>query len=191
MLKIHVSIFYNISLCVWSVAQSCSTLHNPTDCSPPGSSVHGIFQEIILEWVALSYSREPSQPRDQTRISHAFLNWQAGSKPLHHLGSPIMFLDQQDISVTLVIVVQSLQPHGLQLARLSCPSLSLELAQTHVRWIGDAIQPCHPLLLLLPLPSFFPRIRVFSNELALHIRWPKVLELQHQSFQWIFRVYFL
>ena len=44
---------------------------------------------------------------------------------------------------------------------------------------------CHPLLLL---PSIFPSIRVFSNESTLHIRWPKVLELQHQSFQWIFRV---
>ena len=44
----------------------------------------------------------------------------------------------------------------------------LELAETHVHWIGDAIQPSHPLL-----PSIFPSIRVFSNELALHIRWPK------------------
>ena len=53
----------------------------------------------------------------------------------------------------------------------------LELAQTHVHSVGDAIQPshhptnlCHPLLLL---PSFFPSIRVFSNELTLHIRCPK------------------
>ena len=48
---------------------------------------------------------------------------------------------------------------------------------------------CHPLL----LPSLFPSFRVFSNESALHIRWPKYLELwlQHQSFQWIFRTDFL
>ena len=39
------------------------------DCSPPGSSVHGIFQARILEWVAISSSRGPSQPRNQTRIS--------------------------------------------------------------------------------------------------------------------------
>ena len=48
-----------------------------------------------------------------------------------------------------------------------------EFAQTHVHWVSDAIQPsipCHPLLLL---PSIFPSIRVFSCELALHIRWPK------------------
>ena len=48
----------------------------------------------------------------------------------------------------------------------------LELAQTHVHRVGDAIQPSHPLLSLL-LPSIFPSIRVFSNESALHIRWPK------------------
>ena len=48
-----------------------------------------------------------------------------------------------------------------------------ELAQVHVHWIGDAIQPSHPLPPLLLLPSVFPSIRVFSNELALHTRWPK------------------
>ena len=49
----------------------------------------------------------------------------------------------------------------------------LEFAQTHVRWVGDAFQLSHPLPLLLLLPSIFPSIRVFSNESALHIRWPK------------------
>ena len=49
----------------------------------------------------------------------------------------------------------------------------LEFAHTHVRWVSDAIQPSHPLLPLLLLPSIFHSIRVFSNELALCIRWPK------------------
>ena len=43
---------------VW--AQSCATLCNPMNCSPPGSSVHGIFQARILEWVAVSFSRQSS-----------------------------------------------------------------------------------------------------------------------------------
>ena len=47
-----------------------------------------------------------------------------------------------------------------------------ELAQTHVHWVGDAIQPFHPLL-SPSLPSIFPSIRVYSNELAFHIRRPK------------------
>ena len=40
------------------------------DCSPPGSSVHGIFQAIVLEWIAISYFRGSSQPRDRTQVSH-------------------------------------------------------------------------------------------------------------------------
>ena len=51
------------------VPQSCPTLCNPTDCSPPGSSVHGIFQARGLEWVAISFSRGSFQPRDQTQVS--------------------------------------------------------------------------------------------------------------------------
>ena len=46
------------------VAQLCLTLCDPLDCSPPGSSVHGIFQAGILEWVAISFSRGSSGPRD-------------------------------------------------------------------------------------------------------------------------------
>ena len=51
-------------VCVCVVAQSCPTLGALLDCSPPGSSVHGILQARILEWVAISYSRGSSQPRD-------------------------------------------------------------------------------------------------------------------------------
>ena len=45
-----------------------------------------------------------------------------------------------------------------------------DLAETYVDWVSDAIQPSYPLSPLLPLPSIFPSIRVFSIELALHIR---------------------
>ena len=48
------------------VAQLCSTLCNPTDCSPPGSSGCEISQARILEWVAISFSKGLSPPRDQT-----------------------------------------------------------------------------------------------------------------------------
>ena len=51
------------------VAQSCPTPSDPMDCSPPGSSVHGISQARILEWVAISFSRGSSPPRCQTCIS--------------------------------------------------------------------------------------------------------------------------
>ena len=56
---------------VWSmtVAQSYLILCNPIDYSPPGSSVHGILQKRILEWLAVSFSQGSSQPRDSTRVS--------------------------------------------------------------------------------------------------------------------------
>ena len=49
----------------------------------------------------------------------------------------------------------------------------LEFTQTHVHWVGNAIQPSHPLLSPSFPPSIFPSIRVLSNESVLHIRWPK------------------
>ena len=52
------------------VAQSYPTLCDPIDCSLPGSTIHGIFQARILEWVAISFSRRSSRSRDWTRVSH-------------------------------------------------------------------------------------------------------------------------
>ena len=52
------------------VPQSCLNLCDPIDCSLPASSVHGIFQARVLEWVAFSFSRGSSQPRDWTQVSH-------------------------------------------------------------------------------------------------------------------------
>ena len=49
--------------------QSCPTLCDPVDCSPPGSSAHGSLQARILEWVAISFPRGSSRPRNQTRVS--------------------------------------------------------------------------------------------------------------------------
>ena len=53
----------------WSeVAQSCLTLWDPMDYSLPGSSLHGILQARVLEWVAISFSRGSSRPRDRTQV---------------------------------------------------------------------------------------------------------------------------
>ena len=51
------------------VTQLCPTLCDPMDCSLPGSSLHGILQARVLEWVAISFSRGSSWPRDQTQVS--------------------------------------------------------------------------------------------------------------------------
>ena len=61
------------------VTQLCLTLYDPMDCSSPGSSVYGILQPRILEWVAIPFSRGSSQPRDWTQDSHTagrfFTSW--------------------------------------------------------------------------------------------------------------------
>ena len=57
------------------------TLCNPMDSSLPGSSVHGISQARILEWVAISFSQRSSRPRDQTHVSYVFC---IGKQVLYH-----------------------------------------------------------------------------------------------------------
>ena len=57
-----------VCVCV-CVSQSCPTLCDPMDCSPPHSSIQGILQARILEWVAIPFSKGSSQPRDRTRVS--------------------------------------------------------------------------------------------------------------------------
>ena len=62
--------YFNIWVTMCLVAQSCPTLCDSMDCSPLGTSVHGILQGRTLEWVAMPFSKGSSQPRDQTWVSH-------------------------------------------------------------------------------------------------------------------------
>ena len=75
---------------------------------------------------------------------------------------------------TCSVMSSSLQPHGLQHTRIPCPSLSPGICSNSFPltwwWPSNHLILCHPFLLL---PSIFPSIRVFSNESALGIRWPK------------------
>ena len=73
------------------VTQSCLTLCNPMDCSPHDSSVHGILQARILKWVAISFSRGPSWPRDRIWV-FCLLHRQASSSPLAPPGKPTVEL---------------------------------------------------------------------------------------------------
>ena len=70
-----------VQVCV-PLPQSCPTLCDPIDCSPPGSSVHGSLKARVLEGIAMPFSRGSSQPRDQTCIFSCLLHWQMGSLPL-------------------------------------------------------------------------------------------------------------
>ena len=90
------------------------------------------------------------------------------------------------------VMSNSLWPHGMQHTRPLCPSPAPGVYPNS--WpLSPRCHPTIPCRPLLHLPLIFPSIRLFSNESALHIRWPKYWEfqLQHQSFQRIFRTDFL
>ena len=82
-------IFYLENVSEWlKVAQSCLTFCDPMDCSPPGSSIHGIFHARILEWITIPFSRGSSRLRDQTwvpRIAGKFFTIWATRKPKEDL----------------------------------------------------------------------------------------------------------
>ena len=76
--------------CCCLVAKSCPSLCDPMDCSPQGCSVHGISQASILEWVAFSFSRGSSLPRDQTQVNclvGGFFSTEPSWKPPFHIYS--------------------------------------------------------------------------------------------------------
>ena len=94
----HVLIFQTVQLnsewivimkCVCVHTQPCSILYDPMDCSPPGfSSLHGIFQTRILEWVAIFF---PTQRSNLSLLG--LLYWQADSLPLRHMGSHVLIFE--------------------------------------------------------------------------------------------------
>ena len=88
------------------VAQLCQTLCNTMDCSLPGYSVHGILQARVLEWVAIPFSRESSQLRGQTWISHIvsrFFTLSHQGSPLSSQSYPILWLRIEIQRLPLVV----------------------------------------------------------------------------------------
>ena len=137
------------------------------DCSPPGSSVHGIFQARILEWVVISFSKGSSGPMDRTHVSyigrqilHHWTTWEALCLAL----SSVQLLSHIWLFVTPWTVTRQVSL-SITNSRSLLILMSIELVMPSTHLIL-----CHPLLLL---PSLFPSIRVFSNESVLRIRWPK------------------
>ena len=80
-----------------SVTQSCPALCDPMDYSPPGSSVHGISQARMLEWVAISSSRGSFRTRDWTCVSCVSCIGRWILLPVRHRGSPIKCLIQDHV----------------------------------------------------------------------------------------------
>ena len=86
-LEIKETVCVCVCVCAQSL-QSCPTFCDPMNCSLPGTSVYGILQARILEWVAISFSRGSFQPRDRTLISYISCIGRQLLDPLKHLGSP-------------------------------------------------------------------------------------------------------
>ena len=100
------------------VVCSVLTLCDPMDCSPPGTSVHEIFQARILEQVAISYFRGIFLPQLPNLCLLHLLHWQAGSLLLSHLET--LLLSPCCAVLSHSIMSDSLRPLGLQPARLLC-----------------------------------------------------------------------
>ena len=156
-----------------------------------GSSTHGIFQARILEWVAISFSRGSSQPRDQTTapelaggfftLSHQrspSINYQLQKQPLLYSTTwyyiSTMWKSFQFNSVQLLSRVQLFVTPWAAACQASLSITksrsSLKLMSIELVMPSNHLNLCRPLLLLT---SIFPSIRVFSHESALRIRWPK------------------
>ena len=96
----HCDLYYNglsecvcVCVCVCARSQSYLTLCNRMDYSPPSSSVHGIFQARILQYIASSFFRGSSRPRDQTHLSCAFCVGRWVLCQLRQLGKPIFLYE--------------------------------------------------------------------------------------------------
>ena len=150
-----------VVLCL--VAQSWLTLCDPLDWILPGSSVHEILQATILEWVTMPSSRESSQPRDQTQVSRIagrfFTDW--ATREAHSVSL---------VQFSCSIMSDSLQPHGLQHAKLPCPSPTLGTCSNSCPsslWchpaISSSVVPFSSHLQSFPASGSFPIRQFFTS----------------------------
>ena len=183
------------------VSKSCPTLCDAMDCSPVGSSVHGILQERILEWVSISFSKGSSQPRNWTQVSciagRFFTNWAMREACIHthththtHIYiksclclllcfklSTIFYSSEDKVQNSLLLFSHSVVSNSVTPWTAACQaSLSFTISQSLLKLMSiESMMLSNHLMLCCPLllPSIFLSTRNFSSDLTLHIRWPK------------------
>ena len=133
-------------------AQLCPTLCNPTDCSPPGSSVRGISQIRTLEWVAISFSRWSSWSRDQTHVSCISCS---GRRILYHWATSVQFSSVQTLSRVWLFATPWITAHQ---ASLSITSSWSSLRHTSI----ESVMPSSHLIPYSSCPESLPASESFQ-----------------------------
>ena len=147
-------------------AQSCLTIWDPVDCSPPDSSVHRILQARTLEWVAIPFSKGSSRPRNQTQVSRIaggfFAVWASREITLYYI-----------YSVQFSSVTQSclaLRSHESQHTRPPCPSPTPRVYPNPcplIRWchptISSSVIPFSSCLQSFPASGSFLMSQLFAS----------------------------
>ena len=205
--------------------QSCPTLCDPTDGSPPGPAIPGILQASTLEWVAISLSKAWKWKVTVKSLCHVQLlatPWTAAYQAPPSMGlsrqeywsgvpssTPLFYADwnlgninfgRENLIVSFTLKELSVQFSSVQSLSsaqhfvtpwISSPGLPVdhqlpEFTQTHVHWVGDTIQPSHPLSApspLAPNPSQHQSLFKWVNS-SHEVAKVLAFQLQHQSFQW-------
>ena len=123
--------FFLSQLVLAKLLQSCLTLCDPMDCSPPGSSVHGILQTRIPEWVAMPSSRESSRPKDLTRVSYVSCIGRGVLYHWHLLGSGETQFQKEEISAkqetegSHACLLSTLSPLSSLYSHVKCETLTI------------------------------------------------------------------
>ena len=129
----------------------------------------GMFYDLCTGHSLLTWKALPQSPRAQLKLYLL-----SGILTDPHIPKCTNMLAQRNSFNSVAQSCSSLcDPMNCSTPGLPVHHQLLEFNQTHVHWVSDAIQPSQPLSSLLLLPSIFPSLRVFSNESALRMRWPK------------------
>ena len=142
--------------------QSCLTLCDPIDGSPPGSPVPGMLQARTLEWVAISFSNAwkwKVKVKSLSRVWPSATPWTAAYE-----APPSMGFSRQEYWSGVPL------PSPTSLSFTISWRLLKFISSWQLVMLSNYLILFYPLLLL---PSIFPSIRIFSLSPALHIRWPK------------------
>ena len=120
--------------CVCSVIQSSLTLYHHVNCRPPGSSVHGILQARILEWVVTPSSMGSFQPRDQTHIFCISLHWQMDSLLLHYLEGPCKLWNTINTYLNRITTFKTIISQVIVVAEVMKVTNQLKSHWIQIRW---------------------------------------------------------